>query len=176
MEPGRYERAAAPPESIARGAQELAAAADPLIWAGGGVLSSGASEALREVAEHLQAPVITTAEGKGAISDRHYLSLGTARYRNDPLAERMPQHDVVLGGRHEARLSRALGRPARGADRDRRGGDWSQLRKHPRARRGRAPVSGGAVQDTVVHGARPLKPQRRDGGRQSAAVRSRRPG
>ena len=95
-EPEDYRRPAASMESVKRGAQFLASAANPLIWAGGGVISSGASEALLKVAEHLQAPVITTPEGKGSISDRHYLSLGTLRLRNDPIAKENPGFDVIL--------------------------------------------------------------------------------
>ena len=68
-----------PPDAArtATAAQMIAAAKNPLIWVGGGAISSGASGALRQLAEHLQAPVVTTAEGKGAISDRHPLSLGS---------------------------------------------------------------------------------------------------
>ena len=67
-----------------------------LIWAGGGVISSEASEALERLAEHLQAPVVTTSEGKGAISDRHPLSVGALRFRDDPLTAMAPEFDVVL--------------------------------------------------------------------------------
>jgi acetolactate synthase-1/2/3 large subunit len=83
-------------ESIRQGAQILADAANPLIWAGGGVHSSRASEALLKVAEHLQAPVITTPEGRGAISDLHSLSLGGLWLRNDPIAKDNPHFDVIL--------------------------------------------------------------------------------
>ena len=96
VEPGDHRRPAANESVIRQGAQILADATNPLIWAGGGVISSGASEALREVAEHLQAPVITTAEGKGAISDRHPLALGSLRLRNDPIAKEPPNFDVIL--------------------------------------------------------------------------------
>jgi acetolactate synthase I/II/III large subunit len=96
IEPEEYRRPAANPERTREAARILAQAARPLIWAGGGVISSGASQALQQVAEHLQAPVITTAEGKGAISDRHPLALGALRLRNDPVAKEPPHFDVIL--------------------------------------------------------------------------------
>jgi acetolactate synthase I/II/III large subunit len=46
----------------------------PLIAAGGGVLQSGAWRELAEVAERLEAPVLLTANGKGALSARHRLA------------------------------------------------------------------------------------------------------
>ena len=101
-EPGEHGRPAAPQESILQGARILAEAANPIIWAGGGVISSGASDALRQVAEHLQAPVVTSTEGKGALSDRHYLCLGVPRgltsswAPDDSLRELVQKADVVL--------------------------------------------------------------------------------
>ena len=67
-----------------------------LIIAGGGVIASKASAALQTLAEFLHAPVITTAEGKGALSDRHHLALGAMRLRQDPIVEYLAQTDVVL--------------------------------------------------------------------------------
>jgi len=96
MEPEEYVRPVASAERISQGAKMLAEAKNPLIWAGGGVISSEASGALVRLAEHLQAPVITTAEGKGAISDQHYLSLGALRLRNDPVARDANDFDAIL--------------------------------------------------------------------------------
>ena len=96
IEPADLRRPAAGPERVRQAAQILAGAANPLIWAGGGVISSEASAALQQLAERLQAPVITTAEGKGAISDRHPLALGALRLRNDPIAKEPPHFDVIL--------------------------------------------------------------------------------
>lgn len=62
------------PESIQSAAKLLGAAERPVIFVGGGVLVSEAWDELREVAELLQAPVIATQNGKGALSDHHYLS------------------------------------------------------------------------------------------------------
>ncbi len=95
-EPEEYPRPVADGAAVQTGARILAEAANPLIWAGGGVISSGAQEALRRVAEYLQAPVITTPEGKGAISERHPLALGAHRLRNDPVAREAPHFDVIL--------------------------------------------------------------------------------
>jgi acetolactate synthase-1/2/3 large subunit len=96
LEATHDERPAADDQSIHQGARILAGATQPLLWAGGGVISSGASEALQRVAEYLQAPVITTPEGKGALSDRHYLSLGVLRHRDDPLRKHLRRYDVIL--------------------------------------------------------------------------------
>ncbi|HQY30495.1 MAG TPA: thiamine pyrophosphate-binding protein [Thermomicrobiales bacterium] len=52
----------------------LAAAKTPLIYAGGGVLRGEAWSELQQLAELLQAPIVMSANGKGAISDRHYLA------------------------------------------------------------------------------------------------------
>lgn len=66
-----------PPEvEIARAAALLAGAQRPLIYAGGGVISSGASRELVEVAELLQAPVVTTGMGAGSIPADHPLWCG----------------------------------------------------------------------------------------------------
>ena len=91
-----YARPAAPDEQVAEAARILAGAQRPLIWAGGGVISSEGSDAMVRLAERLQAPVITTAEGKGAIDDRHPLALGALRLRNDPVAKSEPNFDVIL--------------------------------------------------------------------------------
>jgi acetolactate synthase-1/2/3 large subunit len=67
-----------------------------VILAGGGVNLSGAHDALRAVAEHIQAGVIMTAEGKGALSDAHALSLGAALWPGAPLRAVLDRADLVL--------------------------------------------------------------------------------
>src|SRR5205807_5427485 len=61
---------------IARAATALNASAQPVIWAGGGVVSSGAAAELLTVAEQLDAPVVTTFAGKGVMPPDHPLALG----------------------------------------------------------------------------------------------------
>jgi acetolactate synthase-1/2/3 large subunit len=69
-------RARPEPAALAAAAAELSAATRPLIWAGGGVVAAGASAELTALAERLQAPVVTTTEGRGAIAEDHPLAVG----------------------------------------------------------------------------------------------------
>ena len=68
-----------PPEPdsnlVREAAQILARSQRPAIYAGGGVVASGASQSLRELAERLEAPVIMSPNGRGALDDRHPLAL-----------------------------------------------------------------------------------------------------
>ncbi|OIJ65710.1 thiamine pyrophosphate-binding protein [Streptomyces mangrovisoli] len=63
------------PELTAVAADLLANAARPVIVAGGGVIRADASRKLRQLAERLAAPVVTTYGGKGAFPWTHPLSL-----------------------------------------------------------------------------------------------------
>jgi len=79
----------------------LVKAKNPVIWAGGGVHLSNASKELLTLAEYLQIPVITTPEGKGSISDKHYLSIGSPQGRStgnskDALRDFFYTCDVIL--------------------------------------------------------------------------------
>jgi acetolactate synthase I/II/III large subunit len=89
-------RAGAADADVERAARRLLEAARPLIYAGGGVHAAGAHEALAAVAEHLQAGVVTTPEGKGALSDHDPLSLGAALWGHGPLREHVRAADVIL--------------------------------------------------------------------------------
>lgn len=82
--------------AIDRAVQQLAQAQKPLIWAGGGVQRAGAWAAVQTLAEHLQAPVVTSRQGKGVLSDRHPLSLGFAETRYPPLRDWLAQRDLIL--------------------------------------------------------------------------------
>ena len=96
LAPARVTRAAAPEADLDRAAELLLAAERPLIYAGGGVNLGGAHEALLAVAEHLQAGVAQSAEGKGAVSDRDDLSLGAALWPGSPLRLHLEAADVIL--------------------------------------------------------------------------------
>ena len=96
LAPESYERPGGACEQVERAARILAAARQPVVWAGGGAISAGASAVLQRLAEHLQAPVVTSPNGKGAISDWHPLSLGLAELRYEPLRKWLADCDVIL--------------------------------------------------------------------------------
>jgi len=67
-------------------------AQQPVIYAGGGVIASNASQELRELAEKRKIPVTTTLMGMGSFPANHYLSLGMlgmhgTRYANYAVGE-----------------------------------------------------------------------------------------
>src|SRR5437867_1502872 len=92
----KVERAAAPDADIERAARLLLSATRPIIYAGGGVHASGAHEALTAVAEYVQAGVVQSAEGKGAVSDHNDLSLGATLWPKNALREYLDAADVVF--------------------------------------------------------------------------------
>jgi acetolactate synthase I/II/III large subunit len=76
VEPSRHRPTGRPGgdvRQIADAARMLAGARRPMVIAGGGVISSGASGELVAVAEQLGAPVTTTFMGKGSIPEDHEL-------------------------------------------------------------------------------------------------------
>lgn len=64
------------PEKISEAAAAITGARRPVICAGGGAISSGSSEVLRQLAELCAIPVTTTLMGKGVFPENHLLSLG----------------------------------------------------------------------------------------------------
>ncbi|SEV80041.1 thiamine pyrophosphate-binding protein [Natrinema salifodinae] len=66
----------APDQAVSAAASLLADAERPVVVAGGGVRSAEAPAALRDVAERLDAPVVTTYKGKGTFPEDHPLSAG----------------------------------------------------------------------------------------------------
>ncbi|MGH2830475.1 MAG: thiamine pyrophosphate-binding protein, partial [Actinomycetota bacterium] len=83
------------PGPIARAGDRLERAKAPLVWAGGGVVSSGASEELVAVAELLDAPVVTTFNGKGSIPPSHPLCVGLPPHQPE-VTELIQSSDAVL--------------------------------------------------------------------------------
>lgn len=71
-------RQAADPADVERAAQALLAAQRPMLHAGQGVLYAQATNELIQIAEFLQAPVMTTLPGKSAFPEHHPLSVGAS--------------------------------------------------------------------------------------------------
>jgi acetolactate synthase-1/2/3 large subunit len=91
LDPVDVERPGPDPDLVEQAAKLLGAAKSPIIFSGGGVISGGAWSELQRLAELLEAPVVQSNNGKGALSDRHHLSLPMRA-----MQELAPDSDVVL--------------------------------------------------------------------------------
>ena len=85
-------------ESVVQSALELLQSGQrPLIWCGGGVLSSGAWEGVEKLALLTGIPVTTTFMGKGSLREDHPLCLGPAGLLGRSAAnDYIRQADVIL--------------------------------------------------------------------------------
>jgi len=83
------------PDRLLQAARWLAESERPLLFAGGGVVQGDAAAKLTDLAHRLQAAVVTTREGKGAISDDDPLSVGTA-WVNRRLHPFIQSADLIL--------------------------------------------------------------------------------
>jgi acetolactate synthase-1/2/3 large subunit len=84
------------PSRVKEAVELLSKAQRPLIWAGGGCREADITTELADLAEALNAPVITTPEGKGAIPEDHPHSLGAFYYGHGAAYYTLPQADVIL--------------------------------------------------------------------------------
>ena len=79
-------------------AQVLLKASNPVIHAGQGTLCAEAWDELQELAELLQAPVMTTMPGKSAFPEDHPLALGaSAVSTTKPISHFLQKADVMFG-------------------------------------------------------------------------------
>jgi 3D-(3,5/4)-trihydroxycyclohexane-1,2-dione acylhydrolase (decyclizing) len=86
------------PGALARAAELVRAARRPLIVAGGGVIYSEATDALRALAEAAGIPVCETQAGRGALASDHPLSLGAVGATGTSAANAMAREaDLVIG-------------------------------------------------------------------------------
>ncbi len=82
---------------IERAVELLVQAERPLIYTGGGVILSEASDYIAPLAEALGAPVAYSLMGKGAINDDHPLAVGMTGFWGTPIANRLSREaDVIL--------------------------------------------------------------------------------
>jgi acetolactate synthase-1/2/3 large subunit len=85
-------------ELVTRAADALSGSHRPLIVAGGGAVASGAFEELRELAELLRAPVLTSMSGRGILPEDHVLAAGGLGAHRNQLSKRLlVEADVLLG-------------------------------------------------------------------------------
>jgi 3D-(3,5/4)-trihydroxycyclohexane-1,2-dione acylhydrolase (decyclizing) len=86
------------PEAVRSAARVIAGAKRPLIVAGGGVIYSEATHALRAFVEATRIPVAETQAGRGALISAHPLSLGAIGATGTAAANRLAREaDVVIG-------------------------------------------------------------------------------
>lgn len=74
--------------------KKISTAKRPVIWAGNGVIASGASMELQALVDNLQAAVITSESGKGAIPENHLLCIGN--FAQAPQVEKLLQKSDLL--------------------------------------------------------------------------------
>lgn len=91
-------KSAPDPAGVSRVAEALVRAERPVLYAGQGVHYAEAWDALRELAEVLEAPVTTSLQGKSAFPENHPLSLGSGgRSMPKPVRHFLDQADLIFG-------------------------------------------------------------------------------
>jgi thiamine pyrophosphate-dependent acetolactate synthase large subunit-like protein len=96
--PARGYRSAGDPEDVASAARMLVEARRPVLHVGHGVLWSQAWNELLELAELVQAPVMTTMAAKSAFPESHPLALGTGGHTlTRTAAHFLVKSDLVFG-------------------------------------------------------------------------------
>ncbi|SFM57135.1 acetolactate synthase large subunit [Methanolobus profundi] len=98
-------------QQIKKAASEIEKAKNPVIYAGGGVISSDASKELRELAEKVKAPVTTTLTGMGGFPVEHDLFLGMPGMHGTKYANYAIQESdllIAVGARFDDRVTGKL--------------------------------------------------------------------
>ena len=96
------------PRMIKEAARLILESRQPVLYVGGGVLKARAADALRELAELVDAPVVTTLMARGAFPDDHPLCLGMpGMHGNATAITAMQKSDllVTLGARFDDRIT-----------------------------------------------------------------------
>ena len=95
--PARIARPGIDPETAELIVDTLARAERPVLYAGGGVLSSRATAELAALADALELPVAHTLMGKGCLHESHPLLLGQTGFWGLPVSNEMCRNaDVIL--------------------------------------------------------------------------------
>jgi acetolactate synthase-1/2/3 large subunit len=99
------------PGQIARAAKTINEAKQPVIYAGGGVVISGAHKELRKLAEKVQVPVTTTLLGLGGFPETHELALGMLGMHGTGYANNAVMESdllIAVGARFDDRVTGKL--------------------------------------------------------------------
>ncbi|MFH1655403.1 MAG: biosynthetic-type acetolactate synthase large subunit [Candidatus Omnitrophota bacterium] len=99
------------PGQIKKAAKTISASKKPILYVGGGVIISGASEELRQLAEKLAVPVTTTLLGLGAFPTDHPLSLGMLGMHGTAYANHATMESdliIAVGARFDDRVTGRL--------------------------------------------------------------------
>lgn len=98
-------------QQVKRAASAIEKAQQPLIYAGGGILGSNASEELLQFAEHIQTPVTTTLTGIGGFPTQHPLYVGMPGMHGTKYANYAIQECdllIAVGARFDDRVTGKL--------------------------------------------------------------------
>ena len=109
--PGYSFRDVGETEKVYAAAELLNESKRPLLYVGHGVLISKATKVVKEFAEKLQAPVVTTLLGKGGFPETHILSLGMMGMHGTAYANKaVVDCDLIMciGGRWDDRITGKL--------------------------------------------------------------------
>ncbi|MFA5336674.1 MAG: biosynthetic-type acetolactate synthase large subunit, partial [Candidatus Omnitrophota bacterium] len=96
------------PGQIRRAVKLISESKKPVIYAGGGVILSGASKQLRELAEKINSPVTMTLLGLGGFPGNHDLSLGMLGMHGTGYANHAVQNCdllIAIGARFDDRVT-----------------------------------------------------------------------
>ena len=96
------------PGQIKRAVKMIAESKRPVIYAGGGVILSGAAKELREFAEKINSPVTMTLLGLGSFPGNHELSLGMLGMHGTGYANHAVQNCdllIAIGARFDDRVT-----------------------------------------------------------------------
>jgi acetolactate synthase I/II/III large subunit len=86
------------PALVQSAAEALLAAKRPILVAGGGAVMSGAFGEVRQLAEMLALPILTSLAGRGIIPDDHPMSVGGLGAHRNPLSKELfLSADVIIG-------------------------------------------------------------------------------
>ena len=98
-------------KQVKQAVKKIAGSKKPVIFAGGGVISSNASSILRKFVETAKIPVITTLLGMGSFPETHELSLGMAGMHGTKYANlTFTETDLIIavGARFDDRVTGKL--------------------------------------------------------------------